>query len=76
MRHLGRGDCIYCAFVDLERSFERCLSSSVGLGGGRSWCVGVSQWWQGVVAGCPQWWRCVLGLSVVGALYGGGDRLQ
>ena len=21
VRHLGRGDCIYCAFVDLERFF-------------------------------------------------------
>ena len=21
MRHLGRGDCIYCAFVNMERSF-------------------------------------------------------
>ena len=36
---------------------------------------GVSQWWQGVVAGCPKWW-CVGVLSLVGALYGGGDRLE
>ena len=42
---------LYCAFVDLERSFGCVPEVSVGLEGG--WCMG--EW-------CWQWWRCVVGL--------------
>ena len=43
---------LYCAFVDLERSYG-CVPEVTSVGLERGWCMG--EW-------CLQWWWCVMGM--------------
>ena len=71
MRHLGRGDCIYCALVDLSFGEVPELLRI------RSWCLG-SVTIVGVCGGgeSPMLAVCVGALTMVRALDGGGDNFE